>query len=522
MHPPKHQAIKDSPGENLMRPFSLLLAVISVFTMVTTSYAGPTTNLEEYQGDKELTKDQQIEYQRKLDLGIKHFEEGQYDQAEKEFKDIIAFAPKKNLAYFNLGLVKYRQGDYPAAISYFDTVIKKRSYYVGGAFYYKAIAQMNLEQNEEALKTAKRFTQNRFFYKPSQSLINSIKTGTDEYMENAKLALNDENFELCLLELEESVMTDTKAGKALMAQCKSGVANTSTSESESVVETLPNRWKVWLDTSISHSDNVYQEATNKYARYLYNAEVGAEYVWTNKIDVGIGASYEYSDANDLPNFRDETLTAYIPIFWRRDANRINAQLFYSNNKFDGTEAWSETGAFLNYFYSQEKYVIGLIGTATEKKSIDSAYDYKNGPFTSARLTGSRFIDAYTLSAYIGMDESRSGAQPIGGTDLLPNGYKANRIGASAAYDFNQKISRLTLRLASSQKDYLDVVSLNGTDRKDTTNTATLSYQHRFNPYVKAYLEQSYIKNDSNYDVTEVIDKNYTENLTTLGLSLVAF
>ena len=118
-----------------MRPLSLLLTIISAFLLVTTSFAGPTTNLEEYQGDKALTKDQQVKFQQLLDEGVKSYENGQYDQAEKNFKEIITFAPKKNLAYFNLGLVKYKQGDYKTAISYFDTVIKKRSYYVGAAFY---------------------------------------------------------------------------------------------------------------------------------------------------------------------------------------------------------------------------------------------------------------------------------------------------------------------------------------------------------------------------------------------------
>jgi tetratricopeptide (TPR) repeat protein len=275
-----------------MRSIRILFAVISVLTLVTTSYAGPTTNAEEYAGDKKLTKAQEAEYQKHLDQGTQYFEQGQYDKAEAEYKAILAFAPKKNLAYFNLGLTKYKQGDYKAAISYFDTVIKKRSYYVGAAFYYKAISQLNLEQKDDALKTAKRFTQAKFFYKPSQSLIKSIQTGTDEYMENAKVALADENYELCMLELEESVLTDTKAGREVLTKCQAGVASEG-GAGEVIVEKAPNRYRIWLDSTISHTDNAYQENYNLYDRYLYDVELGGEYVVANTVDYGIGASYKY-------------------------------------------------------------------------------------------------------------------------------------------------------------------------------------------------------------------------------------
>jgi tetratricopeptide (TPR) repeat protein len=506
--------------EKTMRSIRILFAVISVLTLVTTSYAGPTTNSEEYQGDKKLTKAQEAEYQKHLDQGTEAFEKGEYDKAESEYKAILSFAPKKNLAYFNLGLTKYKQGDYPAAISYFDTVIKKRSYYVGAAFYYKAISLLNLDKKNEALKTAKRYTQAKFFYKPSQSLIKTIQTGSDEYMENAKAALADENYELCLLELEESVLSDTKAGKDITGKCQAGMT-TEERPTEVAGQRSPNRYRVWLDSEISHTDNAYQENFNQFSRYLYDVELGGEYVWANTVDYGIGASYKYSNANDLPDFKDELWSAWIPFFYRNNNNRISGQLFYNLDKYEGAEAWSQAGAVGNYFYTTDSYSVGVVAAASTRTALDSVFDYKKGPFTSGRLIASKFVNSWTLSAYVGADKNDAGSQPLG-TGLLPFGNEAVRYGASVAVDFNEMVSRLTLRGNGARKDYIEVVSPNGTDRVDNTSTLSLTYLHKFNKNVRAWLEQSYTKNDSTYDSNEVINKNYTENLTTLGLSLMAF
>ena len=161
-----------------MKLFSILTIL---FAIVLTTFAEPTTNKEALKGDAKSPKAQQKEYTRRLEQGVRYFDNGKFAEAETEFKAILAFAPKEALAYFNLGLVKYKQGNFPEAIKNFDQVIKMRSYYVGAAFYYKAISLYNLEKNDEAVKTAKRYTQAKFFYKPAQSLIKTITTGSDEY-----------------------------------------------------------------------------------------------------------------------------------------------------------------------------------------------------------------------------------------------------------------------------------------------------------------------------------------------------
>lgn len=503
-----------------MKLLKFTAALLCLLTMVTTSYAGPTTNEAEYAGDKSLTKEQQAEFQTRMDKGLELFDAGKYEDAEKEFKTILAFAPKKNLPNFNLGLVKYKQGDYKTAIDYFDKVIKGRSYYVGAAFYYKSICQYNLDQVPAAKKTAKRFTQNKFFYGPALGLAKTFESGSDEFLDNAKAAFADQNYELCLVELEESVLADTAKGKELTQQCKTAMQTEEGTAATVVVTAAPDRKKIWLDARYSQTDNAYQENTNTLAKALYSYQLGAEYVKAAAIDFGLGVTYDYSNAVDLTFFKDEVYGVYAPFFYRDGANRYAAEVFYNLSKNNDTDAYSEHGFYASYFYAGENYLAGIVGTASNKVALNTTFDYRKGSYTNVRLIATRYIGKLSLTGTVGVEDNLSGNQPIG-TGFIPFAHKALRYGAAAAYDLTDK-DKLTLRGNAAKRDYLDVISVNKTDRDDTYTNVSLTYQHVFNHNVKAWLQQTQTKNDSNFGNAELINKNYTENISTLGLSLVAF
>ena len=500
--------------------FKILIAVICLVTFWLVQ-AGPLTNKSEYDGDKKMSKADHQKYESLLNEGVSLFDNGDYVGAEKKFAEIIGFAPHKNLAHFNFALSKYKQGDYKAAIESFDKVIKKRSYYVGAAFYYKAISQLNLGLESDAVKTAKRFTPARFFYGPSQSLIKSIQNGTDEFYENAKLALADENFELCLVELEESVFADTTKGKDLHKLCSQALSQPEGPMVTKVIEKeLENRYRFWLDGRLKASDNIFGEGRNQVARTTYNFEVGAEYVFRGKIDYGFGVSYEHENAIDLPNYKDELISLYMPFFYRDGAHRYSAQAFYNHSKFVAEDVWSETGMFLNYLYTQEKYSFGLIGTLAKKTDLTSAFEYKNGTFSNLRLNYNRFFGPTTLGFFVGFDQTMAGDQNFG-VGVLPYSNKALRGGVTGQHNLDSSNSFYG-RITYADKDYLNVYSANGTDRQDKATTGVLGYQYRFSRNARVYIEQAYVRNNSNYGDLEIVNKDFTENTTTLGVSLVSF
>ena len=503
-----------------MKLFSILTIL---FAIVLTTFAGPTTNREEYRGDALLTKAQQAEYTERLNKGTEYFDAGKYELAEAEYKAILKFAPKKALAYFNLGLTKYKQGNFAEAIKHFDKVVKMRSYYVGAAFYYKAISQMNLDQNDEAAKTAKRYTQARFFYKPSQELIQTIKTGSDEYYENALKAAKDENYELCLLEMDESVLTDTRKGKELINKCMVSLKTAPPTEvATTAVMTKGNYYNLFFDANVSQTDNIYQENTGKIKKMTYFAKVGGQYVFRNKVDYGIGLSYEHFNAVDLPRFKNETYNVFIPFYYRADKNYYSARVFYNHDKYEGSDAYSGAGLSFNYSYIESQYLVGFYGSSSKKTSLTSAFNYKNGNYNAARLYASRFMDELTLSANVGYDQNMSGDQPWAGGNVLPYANKTISYSLTVGYDFN-KVSKLSLRGNFADKDYTNIVSTTNTDRADKTTSFVLDYEHKFNANVKANLQQKLIQNASNYEApAEFVDRDYTENITTLGISLLTY
>lgn len=500
----------------------LLILLTILFTFVFSTFAGPTTNREEYRGDALLTEKQHEEYTAKLNKGTGYFDSGKYELAEAEFKSILAFAPKKALAYFNLGLTKYKQGEYPQAIDYFDTVIKMRSYYVGAALYYKAIAQMNLDQNDEAAKTAKRYTQARFFFRPSQELIRTIKTGSDEYYENALKAVADGNYELCLLEMDESVLTDTRKGKELVTKCTLALKTEEPVPEPPVRVLKPYYHSLYLDTHVTQTDNIYQEQTNQIKKLTYFVEVGGEYLMRNYVDTGIGFFYNQYNAIDLARFKDETLNVHLPFYFRSNNHRVAAQIFSNLSKYEGDNSYSDVGLGVNYSFTEEtKYLLGVYGTTLKRTSLNPAFDYKAGTNNSVRIVASRFINELTLSLIAGYEQNLTGDQPWGPT-ILPYANKVSSFGFNLSYDFN-KGSVLSLRSAYAAKDYTNLLAPNFTDRDDKTTSLALVYQHAFSNNVKAYIQQTLLKNTSNFSVpAELIDRNYNESYTTLGLSVLSY
>lgn len=488
--------------------------------MLSIAYATSITNREEYEGDKLLTKEQNAEYQHLLDQGTKYFDEGKYAEAETEFKKILEFAPKKNLAYFNLGLVKYRQGDYQAALEYFNTVIKKHSYYVGAAFYYKSICHLVLNQTAEAKEASKHVTPARFFRGQLQNLMQAIQTGSDVYYANAEAALADKNYELCLLELEDSVLTDTEKGKDLANRCRAAIEG----ESNKVVlvkSPIESRYEVYFNARLMHSDNIFGEANNVVGKYLYSFNLGGEYVFKDVVDYGIRASYYHANAVDQGNFKDEFINVGVPFYYSKGNDRYSANIYYDHAKANGRDAFAGLGLLVNYFHNEGPYTFGFIGSASNKNSLSNNFDYRTGYYSVARLLATKRIDELTLNAYVGYDQNLAGDEPIAGSRYLPYGHKATRYGIGSLYDLNKE-SKVVFRANFANRDYTNKAPDSSINRKDGEANFTLAYEYMFNKNVTGFVQQSYTKNDSNYDNSQSVNKNYIENMTTLGVSLVKF
>lgn len=482
-----------------------IIFFVLIFVWVLKTYAESTT---------ETTQTQ------RLNQGNKYFVDKKYELAEAEFKNTLILNPKNSIAYFNLALTKYRQGDYRAAIKNFDVVTKIPSYYVGAAFYYKSISQLNLGETEDAIRTVKQYKKANFFYKPLQSLIETIETGSDEYFENAKLAAADGNYELCLLEINQSVLTDTDRGRELITKCIVEIKR-AFSKDGSRAQTDQDYYKLYLDAFISQTDNVYQKNKNTLNKTVYFTEIGGEYLFKNKVDIGIGFNYNHVNAVDLARFKAETYNFHIPIYYRTNSDYFGATPFYELNKKADQNSYSDSGISMFYSHLDKKnYRLGLYGSTAKRTSLDNNFDYKSGTISSLRLFAARFINELSISGSVAFEQNLSGVIPMGAF-LLPYANEVITYGIEFSYDFD-KISVLKLKYSLADKDYIHIVSPNNTDRKDKLTRAVLTYHYIFSKNIKAFIQQSFIKNDSNYGENEFINKNYNENITAIGLSLITY
>lgn len=477
--------------------------------------AGPLLNVAEREGDKSLTQAQQSEYRRLLDEGVHFFEAGELQKAEASFLSILKFAPKKPMVYYNLGLVKYSQADYPAAIGYFDRVIQMRSLYTGAAFYYKALAQYNLGQKEEALKTARRHTEARYFYQPSQRLIQVIQNDTDPYFEMATSAFSAQNYELCLLSLNDSLVGDTPKGQEMERKCREALAGAG---ADHALGSDARRWQLFASARLAYTDNAVQANSGRQSKLTYYASLGGEYIWDYLVDFGLGASYEHYDIMDLSGAKNESLTVYAPLGYGWGRNQLQGQLFYNLNRVDGDDATSETGVSAGYSYSPDNWLLGLSGYWSERTSLDALSDYKAGPSSSYNLNVIRFLDRLSLGLTAGVSENRGGDIPVGAT-FLPNASKSVNYSLNASYAFTLA-QKLSGKVSRSDVDFMNVYSANGTDRRDELTQVSLTYLYSFYQGLNAYLQQTHTVNDSNYGDAEVVNKNYTENSTAVGVSWV--
>ena len=166
------------------------------------------------------------QFKQEISEGVKYLALKKYDEAENKFNQILRHNPTYPLANYNLGLTKYRKEDYKAAIQSFDKVIASKSFYSSAAHYYKAISQLNIDQPKEALKTAKSYDRPGFMSDSITNLVTSLQAGSDEFLSNARSAAADGNYELCLLEMDESVFSDTRTGRDLTNQCFTQIKGT--------------------------------------------------------------------------------------------------------------------------------------------------------------------------------------------------------------------------------------------------------------------------------------------------------
>ena len=454
-------------------------------------------------------------YAAGIESGIKLFEEHQYQLAANEFKVILEKYPKNPVASYNLGLTQYRQKKFPDAIRSFTVAAESKSYYSRPSLYYKAISHMNVNEPAEAVKIAKNYNQKDFIGQRMAELTTALEAGTDPNFESAITAERDRNYELCLLELQESLFSDTQMGRELSTLCLNEMYG------RRPIPRDDTYYKLYFDSQVNQSDNIYARAANVTTKSIYFLEAGGEFLYRSVFDFGLGASYNYLNGIDIPNMKRETYNVSLPVYFKRSGVSIGLTPFYEHTKAVAVDQYSAGGANFHITLSERRnFAFGFLGKAEKRVSLDQNYDYKAGDYGFGKLFYTKYFGDLNVNANVSFESTATGDEPVG-PFFIPVANETVTYGLGLGYDFNE-VSSLNLRGSLSKKDFSHVVSPLGTDRKDFTRRWTATYYIKINQFVRTFLQYSQVRNDSNYDGSEIINRNFKENMTSLGLSMLFF
>lgn len=451
-----------------------------------------------------------------VERGIKNFEMRRYLEAEQEFLAVLKKYPKNTVAAYNLGLAQYRQKNFEKAIDSFTMAANNtKNYYSRPATYYKAVALLNLDQRREALTIAKNYEQKDFIKERMTELVAAIESGTDSNYSNAMAAEKEGNYELCLLELEESILTDTRRGKELSTLCMNELYGRRTEEPGSTY------YKLFLDSQLSLTDNIYQTFDNKLAKSIYLVDVGGEYLLRSFIDFGLGLNYSYFNGVDVPNLKRETYTASIPMYVKNRSYSFGLSPYYEQTKITDNNYYSASGGEFHTTVSERNdYVLGLVGKAEKRTAMNPEYELRSGDYGFLKFFLTEYFGDFSINGNVAIESTATGDQELG-PFLVPVANKNMMYGLGFSYDFTDSLS-FNLRGLYSEKDFTHVVSPLGTDRRDFNRRASAALFYRFNRNFRTFLQYSQAENISNYDDNEIINRNYKENVSSLGISVLMF
>lgn len=451
-----------------------------------------------------------------IEAGIKNFETRNYEAAANDFEGVLKKYPKNPVAAYNLGLARYRQKNFEGAVASFEIAeASPKNYYSRPAQYYKAVALLNLDQRGEALKIAKSYEQKDFIKERMTELVSAIESGTDSNMDSARAAEKEGNYELCLLEMEESILTDTRKGKELSTLCMNELYG------RRPIERGDTYYKLYLDSQYTQTDNLYQTKDDVLSKAVYNVDVGGEYLWRAPIDYGLGLNYNYFNGVDVPNLKREIYTASIPLYVQNRGYSFGFKPYYEHNKITDNDFYSASGVEFHTTASERQdFVVGIVGKAEKRTNLNPDYETRAGDYGYLRFFWTKFVGDFNFNANVTAESTATGDQPLG-PFLVPAANKAMMYGLGLSYDITDALSA-NIRGVYTERDYTHVVSPLGTDRKDFNRRLSAALFYRFNRNFRTFLQFSQGENVSNYDNNEILNRNYKENISSLGVSVLMF
>lgn len=345
----------------------------------------------------------------------------------------------------------------------------------------------------------------------------------DDYFKFAQKAYENKDYELCLISLKGSPLAGEGQGLELEKLCRAGdvaaavSTSTSTTPLEPAALVTAKPYSLFAKGRVGKSDNINQ-AASPVEKSNFALGVGGEYTLKKVVEFGLGASYDYFEVFDTKNSAGTVFSVFAPLGFVSGPHQFSMNAFYNTNTADETTIYNERGVSVGYYLRIKNFLFNIANTYSERQHQAEVQAYQTGLYNSLQFNVIGNFDKLALGLGVNSDRNESGDMPFGTMRILPLRHEARGYTLTAAYNFNDT-SKLTARYKKADLDFNNIGGNYFIKRKDNIQNTSLTYLHVFNPLVTAFAQVSRTNNSSTFDKAELLDKNYSENLASVGFTV---
>lgn len=458
---------------------------------------------------------------------VKLMQDKNYKAAELQIKKELMQFPESESLQLNLGIAQYQLKKFNEAALTFEKLSDKGSGYSSAALYYGALSRFNLRQEmKSTLLLSKISDQSSPFFELGRELEAAIQKKSDPGLAEAQLAYDNYEYEQCLEFIENSLFIDHQEGLSLKRQCQNEIAdekrdeqrssglNTGHSSSAGAAEPR-HSFDLFADLSLGYNNNIYAEADQPTAKPITQTVIGAEYIYKSKFDVGLGVNYDDNNVVGVDQSRDTTTSVYLPVAVYFDNSDWHTEAYYNLTQVNAQSVYHQIGLTSQVTYSLSDFSTSFRADISQRNAQDAAYTYVEGRYSTLRADLAYDTETFKINFLGAFNHIQSGDLVLtGGT--LPSAYKSVRVGAQLFYWLTSS-TRFLLAAQTESRKYSNQYAT--FLRQDQTRFLQLRLDFKATQFLKFYLENESTLNTSNYDNTQLVNKNFSENIFRVGTVL---
>lgn len=483
----------------------------------------------------------------------KLFLQKEYMQSALLLRRLILADRKKSMYWFNFANCLYMLKRYPAAIKYFDHVIKLNAQFTVIAKINKAKSLVALGKSDQALllletvlsepapaslhklATVERANIQEVFA-IEQSALQMYQQEDLEAAERTLRAVKEDllsNDALILLSMTMLKQNRKKeAEKFLFGQVRTRMVESD--QRQAIVgllkrarraESFETPYWMNLDVATGMTDNVYVDGSSQalQASSLTQiaASVGYQFLKNQKLSYNLGYAFtnESPQAADSPQFANHTLSGAVR--FEHQKLLFTATPMIQLQSWNNSSALKKTGLSATAGYQDSHAEYGTEASFYDKEVLDSEYNYlEGGEFLLRPYYGRWTENLYVqFSMPIGSDLSRDIQYSDGSVLPLNQNYFGLNLKAFWSFD---KSNFLQSGLSVVQRKFKNPAQPSGKERVDQELAVMVKYNYYILPKLFIYATIDSVSNQSTLGSGDVRDKNYKTNTLSVGLNWDVF